>query len=82
MTNIFHSDSDQKALEALFSQEMTRKQFLLYIATAIVGMIGIRSFLNSLLQRPETNHKNITNDAYGGGSYSTRPQKSFSGGRH
>lgn len=72
MGNILHSDADQKALETLFSQEMSRKQFIFYIGGAIVGIIGMKSFLDSLLQRSNKTSTVVKNGAYGGGNYSTR----------
>jgi hypothetical protein len=81
MMHLIHSDTDQKALESLFSQAMTRKQFLLYVGVAIVGMLGIKNFTNAFLHQPTKRQSVPINGAYGGGNYSSRSAKSLSGGK-
>lgn len=58
----------QAALQTLLSREMTRRQFLLYVAGIVVGLIGITSFLDTLL-KPQTKSRSSANGAYGGGAY-------------
>ncbi len=67
------SQLNPEALKDLLRRDMTRREFLLYAAGVVVGMIGITNFIQNLLhQSPEPKRHIITSNAYGGGQYSPR----------
>jgi hypothetical protein len=65
----------QKALKDLLAKDMNRKEFLMYMGGAVVGVIGITSFLENFLHQPTKKSQQaaptvIADGSYGGGGYS------------
>lgn len=66
----------QTALQNLLARDMNRREFLLYMGAAIIGIIGISSLLENLLQQDSKSAKHTQPTiikapaSYGGGGYS------------
>jgi len=72
------SQLNAEALQDLLARDMSRREFLLYVAGVVVGMIGISNFIQNLLHQnhPEPKTHIVTSNAYGGGSYSPKDTSS------
>jgi len=50
----------------LLSQEMTRREFLLYLGTLLVGVFGISNFVNLITKPTQKNTVGFGSGPYGG----------------
>lgn len=57
-----------KYLDELLNREMTRKEFLQYVGTALLGVVGISGLLKSL-QIDNTRTKKRVAASYGSSAY-------------
>lgn len=55
-------------LDTLFSQDMTRKEFLQYIGGALLVAFGVTNLIKSLLEN-NTKNANVSALDYGGSAY-------------
>jgi len=53
-------------IEALFNKEMTRKEFLQHVASALLILFGISGLINALQPKRQTQTMGYGASAYGG----------------